>query len=718
MSHAVRRLLSAVAASARSLAVGFLLVCGMLALYIIQPDLLRQVDSKIYDAALALLPSGEPSPVPVIVDIDEPSLRELGQWPWPRYQMARLVTALYADGALAVALDILPAEADRTSPVLLRDNLRRDLGFEVSFEHLPQEFMDNDRLFAEALRRTPIVLGAYLDFSGRASADGGDSLILPRIVEQRPAGALPPREAIMRATCLDLPLPELAKAAPVGFINAAPGVDNVIRVVPLVAETPEGLFPSLSLRTLMLALGTDNLVLRSGPYGLESLRVKDVVIPLSPAGGFWVPFRGPRKTYPYYSAAGILKGTVPAGTFTGKIVFVGSSAPGLLDIRATPLDRYFPGVEVHAATVDAFLSNRSLSVPPWVPAAQTFFIFLTAMCCLLFFRRGPFQALILSGLLLTTYLAGSWLLFTNGVVLSPLYAVLTLGIGGLLMAGRRFWQEEKQKRLLEKSFGRYVAPEIVRQIVRHEGNLLAGQKRETTILFTDIRDFTTISEKLDPEQVVALLNRYFTPMTALIRKNSGTLDKFIGDALMAFWNAPLDIPDHAALGVETALTLQENLIGLNDELEQDFGVRLRMGAGLHTGSVFVGNMGSQELLDYTIIGDSVNMASRLEGLTAVYGAPVVIGGRTREACGDRFAYVRLDTVVVKGKTASLGIYEPMRHAVYEARAEELQIFARAGDLLEGGEAREAAKLFARLKEEYPERLLYQLYLDRCTKWAV
>ncbi len=718
MNSFVRRLLSAGVASARSLAVGLVLTCGMMALYIIQPDILRQVDNKIYDAALALLPAGEPSPVPVIVDIDEPSLRELGQWPWPRYQMARLVTALYADGASAVALDILPAEADRTSPLLLQDNLRRDLGFDVSFEHLPPEYMDNDRLFAETLRHTPIVLGAYLDFSGRASAGGGESLILPRIVEQRPAGALPPRGTIMRATCLDLPLPELAKAAPVGFINAAPGVDNVIRIVPLVTETPEGLFPSLSLRALMLALDTDNLVLRSGPYGLESLRVKDVVIPLSPAGGFLVPFRGPRKTYPYYSAASILKGTFPAGTFTGKIVFVGSSAPGLLDIRATPLDRYFPGVEVHAAVVDAFLSNRSLGALPWAPAAQAFFIFLTAMCCLLFFRRGPFQALILSGLLLVAYLAGAWLLFTKGLVLSPLYAVLTLGSGGLLMAGRRFWQEERQKRLLEKSFGRYVAPEIVRQIVRHEGDLLAGQKRETTILFTDIRDFTTISEKLDPEQVVALLNRYFTPMTALIRKNSGTLDKFIGDALMAFWNAPLDIPDHAALGVETALTLQENLTRLNDELELDFGVRLRMGAGLHTGPVFVGNMGSQELLDYTIIGDSVNMASRLEGLTAVYGVPVVIGGKTREACGDRFAYARLDTVVVKGKTASLGIYEPMRHGVYEARVEELQTFERARELLERDEAREAAKLFAGLTEEYPESLLYQLYLDRCVKWAV
>ena len=233
MNHVVRRFFSAVAASARSLAVGLVLTCGMMALYIIQPDILRQVDNKIYDAALALLPSGEPSPVPVIVDIDEPSLRELGQWPWPRYQMARLVTALYADGALAVALDILPAEADRTSPLLLQDNLRRDLGFDVSFEHLPPEYMDNDRLFAETLRHTPIVLGAYLDFSGRASAGGKESLLLPRIVEQRPAGALPPRGTIMRATCLDLPLPELAKAAPVGFINAAPGVDNVIRIVPL-----------------------------------------------------------------------------------------------------------------------------------------------------------------------------------------------------------------------------------------------------------------------------------------------------------------------------------------------------------------------------------------------------------------------------------------------------------------------------------------------------
>jgi len=303
-------------------------------------------------------------------------------------------------------------------------------------------------------------------------------------------------------------------------------------------------------------------------------------------------------------------------------------------------------------------------------------------------------------------------LFSQGLFLSPLYGVLTVAALGAFLLLVRFWQEEQQKRTLRGIFSRYVAPEVVNSITRTTGDLLAGEERELSVMFTDIRGFTSLSETLTPQEVVTLLNRYFTPMTALVRNHYGTLDKFIGDALMAYWNAPLDVPDHPVKAVETALAMQEALPALNERLLAELNLEVRIGVGVHTGRAFVGNMGTADFANYTVIGDNVNLASRLEGLCAQYGVGLVVSGETKDACGEAFAFQRLDTIRVKGRTQSVTIYLPLRREEAENRREELTAWENAWESYAAGDFKAADTRLAPLCEQFPETKLYAVYADR------
>jgi adenylate cyclase len=378
-----------------------------------------------------------------------------------------------------------------------------------------------------------------------------------------------------------------------------------------------------------------------------------------------------------------------------------------------PFDPVYPGVEIHAAVLDAILAGNAVSVPPWTPAAQILGILVSGLAAALAFGLArPRIYLPVAGTLIAAAVLLSRRLFAGGVFLSPLYVGITVALMGACLVFLRFWQEERQKLILRNAFSRYVSPEIVKRITKLRGNLFAGEERELSILFTDIRGFTSLSEKLSPQQIVLLLNRYFTPMTALVREHSGTMDKFIGDALMAFWNAPLDVPKHPARAVSVALAMQEKLLSLNGELRAEFGVDLRIGAGIHTGPAYVGNMGSAELVNYTLIGDNVNLASRLEGLCPQYGVGVVVSGETRAGCAGAFAFQYLDTIRVKGKSRPVGVYAPMRPEAGAARRKELLAWDEACGLYRAGEFANAAAAFAGLHERFPQAGLYAVYRER------
>jgi len=692
--------------------IGLCITAAMMFAYIKQPPMLVRLDLAIYDLLLPLRAAPEPSPVPVIIDLDEASLAKYGQWPWPRYLVADLLDSLTAYGVAVIGLDIMFVEADRSSPERVRENLLRDKGLNFEYSGIPQDFNDYDLILAQALQRNPAVLGAYAFFSG----EGGEAPPPPSsgVIERDKPSAVPWRQFMPEAKSALLPLPKLRGTSPLGFINAGPDMDGIVREIPIVVRVGDNIHPSLPLRVLMLGLGIRNLTLESGPYGLEAVRLGNKLsIPVTPRGMLRIPFIGPSRTYPYYSAADVLARHIPEEALQGRVAFVGTSLAGLMDLRSTPYDPSCPGVEVHAAAVDAILTGNAVILPFWTPTAQLGIILVAGLLSTLAFGFAqarvylPLAAALMAG---TIILARS--LFSQGLFLSPLYGVLAVAALGAFLLLVRFWQEELQKRRLRGIFSRYVSPEVVSRITRTAGDLMAGEERKLSVMFTDIRSFTSMSEKLTPQEVVILLNRYFEPMTALVRTNSGTLDKFIGDALMAYWNAPLDVPDHPVKAVETALSMQETLPSLNERLLAELGLEVRIGVGTHTGRAFVGNMGTMDFANYTVIGDNVNLASRLEGLCPQYGVGIVVSGETKEACGGAFSFQSLDIIRVKGKMQPVAIYLPLRLEEAEKRREELTVWEEAWENYTTGDFTAAETRFAVLCENFPETKLYAIFADR------
>ncbi len=695
-------------------ACSLLVIAGVLFCYIQQPRLMRMLDLKIYDFMLYLYHDDKPGPVPAIIDLDEKSLAEFGQWPWPRFLLAELLQKLTDRGVAAIGLDVLLLEKDRTSPFHVRKDLKQYLNVDMGFTNLLEELGDYDKLLGKRLKSMPVVLGSYGRYEEQVEKEGIDPPGV-NVIQQKLPGAIPFEPLVSNAKDLLLPLPELLESAPIGLLNMNPDDDGIVRRIPLLSVHDGKFYPTLSLRTLMRAMSQRNLILRVGEDGLQAVRVGPFTIPTPPDGNIVIPYRGTAKTYPYFSAADVLKGDLPEGALRNRIVFIGTSAAGLLDIRITPLERVYPGVEVHATVLDAILQQRFLFAPPWTPGAQALAVILCGLLAAAAFGLTPPRVYLLAGAgMLGATIYASAHLFKQGVFFSPLYIAIVIVLQGGLLLFMRFRQEEKQKNVLRGAFSRYVAPEVVERIARLSGNIFAGEERELSIMFTDIRGFTSISENLGPEKVVALLNRYFTPMTALVRGSKGTLDKFIGDALMAYWNAPLDVPDHPRLAVGAALGMQKRLDELNVKLVEDFGLSIKMGVGLHTGKAYVGNMGSEELLNYTLIGDSVNLASRLEGLCPKYGVGLVVSADTKTGCGDSFAFQLLDELRVKGKKKSVLIYTAMPLEEGEARAGELADFEAARSLYAKGNFAGAGILFAALAETFPDHGLYRLYSERCS----
>ena len=692
--------------------IGLAVIAGVLFLLVTQPRIIQRLELNIYDTFLTLVKRPEPSPIPVIVDIDDKALAEYGQWPWPRYLIADLLDKLTDKGVAVVAFDMVFAEEDRSSPENIRRMLMRDRGIDFSFSGADPASLDFDKKLAEAVARSPVVLGGYARFTGEPN-----QVVIPHnigVVERSAPGAPPIDANILAAIGVLLPLPDIQENAPIGFFNISPDFDGFVRRVPMLVRYDGQFFPTLALRSLILGLGIDPIFCRNGLDGLESIKVGEFTIPVDPSANMLIAFQGPSRTYPYYSAADILQDKIPAELLEGRIVFIGTSAPGLLDIRAMPFDQLYPGVEVHASTIDTIVNGNHLFLPAWAPGVQALAIVVAGLLGTLAFGfAGPRIYLPLALVLMGGAIGISRWYFMQGTVVSPLYILLTIGILGAILPVLRFWQEERQKRMLRSTFSRYVSPEVVKRITKQSGELFAGEEKELTILFTDIRGFTSISEKLTPQQIVTLLNRYFTPMTNLVRGSEGTLDKFIGDALMAFWNAPLDIPDHPARAVEAALSMHVKLKELNVDLLEDYGITVAMGAGLHTGLAYVGNMGSDDLVNYTLIGDNVNLASRIEGLCPQYGITTSISGDTMHACGlDRFAYQYIDTLRVKGKEQPVEVYSPMFLAEGKEREQELAQWEHVYTRYKTGDFSEAMQAVDSLRESFPEKKLYAVYAER------
>jgi adenylate cyclase len=593
-----------------------------------------------------------------IVDIDEKSLAKFGQWPWPRTRIADLITDLTRLGAVVIAFDVVFSEPDRLNPDVAADTFR-DLDEETraKLHALPS----NDQVFADAMRRSRVVLG-----------ESGLPEIIKELDKTLPVTGLAmlgedPQRFMFEFPGLLRNTPVLESAAGGrGLFSINPERDGIIRRVPMIMQVQGTTMPSLSFEMLRVATGTDTIFIKTDQAGIQSIGVKGFQIPTDRNGQLWVHFARNDPSI-YVPAVDVLEGSVPPEKIKGKLVLIGTSAAGLNDIKTTPVSRAMPGVEIHAQVLEAALTKSLLSQPPYGPAFEFGAALLLGILVIVFAPMFGPVTLVAVGALFATLLVGtSWYFYAHDRLLIDFtYPLLSTTAIYLTLIFSSFVREQAQRRQIRSAFGQYLSPALVAQLAQSPEKLvLGGEEREMTIMFSDVRGFTTISEsyKHDPQGLTALMNRFLTPLTNAILARKGTIDKYMGDAIMAFWNAPLDDREHQLNACEAAVDMLDRIDVLNKQREQEAQegghtyIPLNVGVGLNTGTCVVGNMGSDLRFDYSVLGDSVNLASRLEGQSKEYGFPIIVGSKTALAVKDKFAILELDFIMVKGKKEPEVIY--------------------------------------------------------------
>jgi adenylate cyclase len=634
-----------------------------------------------------------------IVDIDDESIRRIGRWPWPRRTMASLVDALTKANAAAVGFDVLFSEKDQPS----EDEKACAQATAHSADQAAhcEERADGDVAFAHAISGLPVVLGTFFTTTPSAAntrlvPKGSFSFVgeTPNAILTHLNGALAPIPALTDA------------AAGLGFLNWLPDNDRVVRTVPLLLDINGQIQPSLAMETLRVAQGASGFVVKStDAYGassgksstVDAIKVGDVVVPTQGGGDLrvWFASADRRRTLPAWKA---LEAGADLSDLGGKLVFVGASAVGLSDIIATPLDPSTPGVEAHAQLVEQILSGVTLERPDWAPGAE---LVAGAALSLALAALVPFLPIYWTAALGLAAVAAlgyvSWNAFTqHGVLFDPVVPSLQAGFVFLAGVGQLYGQKRQQVNEIRSAFGRYVSPAVVARLAEHPEHLqLGGQQRDLTVMFCDIRSFTTLSEGFTAVELSTFLNEYLSPMTDIILKELGTVDKYMGDAIMAFWNAPLDDPAHGLHAVRSALDMRETL----DRLNREWKVRseksgravhkVKFGIGLNTGECSVGNMGSNQRFDYSALGDEVNIASRLEGSSKQFGVDIVASAATRDEA-PQFAWLEIDHVRLKNKTRSVALYTLAGGQAYAASEEFQHLRSLHEDILKAYRARRFA----------------------------
>jgi adenylate cyclase len=601
-----------------------------------------------------------------ILDIDDETIRRVGRWPWPRERIAAMVDRLMKAQVAAIGFDVLFSEQEEPS----------DGEAGCSAASVAEESCQGhgDAALVQAIANRPVVLGSFFTGSknGVASqipAKGGFAVVgdppLPFL--RHLPGALAPRPALMQS------------AAGIGFMNWLPDSDRVIRRVPLLLDFDGQLQPSLVMESLRVAQGAASYLVKSAsvgsPFGqsagVSAVRVGDIIIPTQPGADIRVYFANAdeRRSIPAWK---IFDGNADLSDLAGKIVIVGASASLLSDVIATPLSPSTPGVEAHAQLIEQILGGVSLLRPDWAPGAELLAGAALTLILVVAMPAVPVVASALLGALAAGAMAwASWLAFSrHGVLLDPLAPAFSSGLA--FTAGVVFLYNQKRAQVNEirSAFGRFVSPAVVARLAEHPENLqLGGLQRELTLMFCDLRSFTTLSEGFSAVELTRFLNEYLTPMTDLILNEMGTVDKYMGDAIMAFWNAPLDDPNHAVHAVRAALAMRERLAALNvqwgrerTQSEQIFPM-VKFGVGLNTGECCVGNLGSTLRFDYSAIGDEVNVASRLEGASKFFGVDIIASQSTR-AEAPNFAWLEIDRVLLKNKVRATAVFVLVGDAQY------------------------------------------------------
>lgn len=669
----------------------------------------------------------------VIVDIDEKSLAEVGRWPWGRNKLADLVRELLDEQKVALlGFDVVFAEPDESSGLqrlrqLAQVELRDQAGFAARLAQL-QDKLDYDAVFARALENRPVVLGYYLT----SDSDG------------RVSGSLPP-PAMAADALLGRPIKftswngfganieTIARAAPAGgFFNSITEGDGVVRSIPLLAEFRGLYYESLSLAMFRALVGQPAIepgfppekFLSRGYSGLDSILLrqgeKTLAIPVDDRVATLVPFRGrggvKGGSFRYVSAADVVSRRLTPGSLRNKIVLLGTTAPGLLDLRVTPVGETYPGVETHANLLSGLLDGKVLVRPDYSAGFEVVILLLSGLTLALVLPllSAPKAVITSAGVIAGLVLLNFWLHQSYGLVL-PLASALVMAITAFaLNMSYGYFVESKSKRELAGLFGSYVPPELVSEMVRNPDSYsMTASTKELTVLFCDMRGFTHMSETMEPTQLQGLLNRVFSRLTEQIRNHRGTIDKYMGDCVMAFWGAPVETPEHATLAVRTALKMTTAVREMNIEHRARGLPEIAIGIGVNTGRMCVGDMGSDIRRSYTVIGDAVNLGSRLEGLCKTYGVDIVVSESTRRLVSD-VAWQELDRVKVKGKDNMVAIFCPIAPLteLNEIKTAELKSWDLALAAYRSQDWDQFDVQIANLRQLNADKYLYQLYAER------
>ncbi|WP_271274290.1 CHASE2 domain-containing protein [Aliamphritea hakodatensis] len=627
-----------------------------------RPVLLERFESDLYDLRLRQFLADDQDPRIVIVDIDEASLAEQGRWPWGRATLAKLLNKLFDEyGVAIVGFDMLFAEADRNVPFEALqqwlDSRPATAGSELSTQ---LDSLNPDRQFAAALEDRPVVLGYVFDRSTQQLqvGDPGSPVVgagqLQGIPVPRASGVVASLDAFQATGIRN------------GFIdNPRVDADGVYRRVPLLQEYQSQYYPSLALAMILALFEEDQVIPVTESDGSDSVLVAvdaaGISIPVDNGGAVLVPYRGRQGSFPYVSATDVINGRASADVLEGAIVLVGTSAAGLLDLRVTPVGSRYAGVEVHANIIAGILDEQINHRPDYTLGVELLQVLLSGLLLSLLIPRtsvlvSGLLALVwvgmLSGFNLYAWQALQWVIPLGYSLFLVVLLYLFLQITG-------YFFETRNIRKLEGQFGQYIPPEVVAELsAQGDAVQLSGESREMTVFFSDIRDFTSLSEQLSPQQLTRMMNIYLTSMTAKIHQRRGTVDKYIGDAVMAFWGAPLEDASHARHSLQAAMDMLAVLPELNRQLVAEGLPEVSVGMGINTGQMNVGNMGSSFRMAYTVMGDAVNLASRLEGLTKFYNCPLLVSDETANSVPE-YGFRYIDRVRVKGRFEPVDLYQPV-----------------------------------------------------------
>ncbi|MCD4758214.1 MAG: adenylate/guanylate cyclase domain-containing protein [Arcobacteraceae bacterium] len=698
------------------------------------PKTLNSFDNRLRDYMFILRGEVEDSKNIVIIDLDNRSLKEVGQWPWSRDTVSELLINLTNAGVGLVGFDIVFAEEDRTNPtkIIKKYNIQTT-----------QEIPDNDEYFASIISQTPTILGYQFqlskdDFAEQRTPDIPAIFIEKNLTDNN-------KGLVINAfgTILNLPIIQQSSYSS-GFFNNVPDESGVVRSVPLIIKYNEQIYPSLALEIIRVISDIKKVFINYDENGVENIQLGDFMIPTDRYGRSIVNFRGGAKSFQYISAVDILNNNFDKKDIEGKIAIVGTSAAGLLDLRATPFESVYPGVEVHANIIDNILTKNFISKPSWVDGLNILHIFILSFIIIMLVAYSPlYVALTIITLVAVLDIYLIFLsLFTYGLILNILFPILTIIISSISAITLNYFLEQKQTKAIKNKFASKVSKEVMESLLANpDDTSFSAMEKEVTVFFSDVRGFTNISESMPNAKVlIEFMNEYMDPMTDIIINQHGTVDKFIGDAIMAYWNAPGNVPDHAERAVIATMEQLHMLDELNKKFEKDerFADVVKMskengvpvvdiGIGLNSGVVIAGEMGSSQRSDYTVIGDPINLGARLESLCKFYNSKCNISNFTKERINnEKYIFRFLDLVTVKGKKEPIEIWQihdynrdESLHKLYNVTKkrlfEELERYHNAINLYKEANFSQALTIFKELEswEDKTNKNIYQIYIQRC-----